>query len=92
MGPNGPLNDPICIPASTLYSYLEPAEQNVALLKQKRGAVTDKKQWVRKRRRQRTPPEELDDSREAKFRKIEEKAMAKAEKDDSSYRTTSDGE
>lgn len=64
----------------------------MALIKQKQGAVRETKPWVRKRRRQQTPPEELDDSREVQFRKIEEEAIAKAEKDDSSYKTTSDGE
>jgi hypothetical protein len=45
----------------------------------------------RKRRREKIPPEKLDDNREAKFKKGEEKVMSQAEKDDSSYKT-SDGE
>lgn len=58
---------------------------------QNQGATRTTKPWVRKRRRQITPPEELDDEREAKFQKSEEKAMFKEEGDDSSYKA-SDGE
>jgi len=50
------LDDLIFIPASTLCSYLEEAEQNMAKLSQNQR--TTKRQWVGKRRRQRTPPEE----------------------------------
>lgn len=32
-GSDRTLTDPICIPAHTLYSYLDQAEQNVAMLK-----------------------------------------------------------
>jgi hypothetical protein len=49
------------------------------------------RQWLRKRRQQRTPPEELDYKREAKFQKIVEKVMSQVEKDNSLYKT-SDGE
>ncbi|OAA33951.1 hypothetical protein NOR_08744 [Metarhizium rileyi] len=76
--------DPIRIPASTLYYYLVEAEKNMAKLQQGQGVVRETKPWVRKRRRQETPPEELHDSREAKFPKIEESVMAQAEKDASS--------
>ncbi|OAQ59075.1 hypothetical protein VFPPC_12275 [Pochonia chlamydosporia 170] len=90
---SGPdLTESIRIPASKLYSYLTEAEKNMAKLKQKQGAVRETRPWVRKRRRLETPPEELDDNREAKFRKIEEKAISQAEKDDSSYKTTPDEE
>lgn len=63
----------------------------MAKLKLNQGATRPERKWVKKRRRQRTPLEELDDKREAKFQKIEEKVMSQAEKDDSSYKT-SDGE
>ncbi|GAO13113.1 hypothetical protein UVI_02024720 [Ustilaginoidea virens] len=61
------------------------AEQDMAMVKQNQGAVMETNRWVGKRRRQRTPPEELDDDREAKFQKIEDKVMAQAEENDSSY-------
>jgi hypothetical protein len=85
------LDDSICIPARTLCSYLDRAEQNAAMLKENHGATRAERPWVRKRQQEKTPPEELDDKREAKFQKIEEKVMSQAEKDDSSYKT-SDGE
>jgi hypothetical protein len=86
------LKDLISIPANTLYSYLMEAEKNMTMRKNKQGAVGDTMLWVRKRRRGRTPEEELDDLREAKMRKTEQATMAKMEKDDSSYKTNSDGE
>lgn len=61
------------------------------MLKQNHGATRAERPWVRKRRRQTTPSEELDDKREAKFQKIEEKMLSQADEDDSSYKT-SDGE
>ena len=85
------LDDLISIPARTLCSYLDQAEQNITKFKQNQGATGADRTWVRKRRRQKTPPEELDDNREAKFQKTEEKVMSQAEKDDSSYKA-SDGE
>lgn len=63
----------------------------MAKLSQNPQPTRPERQWVGKRRRQRTPPEELGDEREAKFQKIEEDVMSKGEKDDSSYKT-SDGE
>ena len=63
----------------------------MAKLKQNQGATRPERKWVGKRRRQKTPPKELDDKRETKFQKMEEKVMSKAEKDDSSYMTL-DGE
>ena len=83
------LDDPISILAIGLCAYLDEAEQNVAI--QNQGATRTAKSWVRMRRRQRTPPEELDDERETKFQKSEEKVMSKEERDDSSYKP-SDGE
>ena len=64
------------------------------MIKQERGTVRRSKPWVRKRRRQNTPPEELDHKREKRFQKEEDKAREKAEKDDSSYKASSasDGE
>lgn len=56
------------------------------MAKQNQGATRTTKPWVRKRRRQRTPPEELDDKQEAKFQRIEEEAISKAERDDLSYK------
>lgn len=78
------LNDPISIPASGLCAYLDETEHNVAT--QNQGATRTAKPWIRKRRRQRTPPKELDDEPEAKFQKSEEKGMSKEERDDSLYK------
>lgn len=63
----------------------------MAKSRQNQCTTRPERQWVGKRRQQRTPPEELDYKREAKFQKIEEKVISQAEKDDSSYKT-SDGE
>ena len=81
------LDDLICILARTFCSYLDETERNMAKSRQNQCTTRPERQWVGKRRQQRTPPEELDYKREAKFQKIEEKVISQAEKDDSSYMT-----
>jgi hypothetical protein len=48
----------------------------MAKLRQNQCTTRPESQWVGKRRRQRTPLEELDYNREAKFQKIKEKVMS----------------
>ena len=80
------LDDIIFIPACIPCLYLDEAEQNIVKLRENQYAT--KRQWVGKRQRQKMPQEELDDRREAKFQKIEEKVMSQVEKDDSLYKTS----
>ncbi|ELR06578.1 hypothetical protein VC83_06264 [Pseudogymnoascus destructans] len=92
--PNGRLRDPIFISANTLCSFLENAERNASVATQQTSIITSAKPWVRKRRRERTPPEELKHNDEKRFRVDENRAVDQATKDDSSYKTgsTSDTE
>lgn len=62
------LHEPIHISANTLCTYIKDAEDQAALTKQRRGVVRPTKPWVRKRRRESTPPEELEPRREERFR------------------------
>ena len=90
----GSLHNEIRIPATALCLYLQRAEEQAVMIKQEKGTVRRSKPWVRKRRRQHTPPEELDHKREKRFQKEENKAGEKAQNDDSSYKASSasDGE
>lgn len=92
MSPICPLTDTIFISAAKLYSYLEEAEQEVSNLEKESGAPRRLQPWTTKRRRQQTPPEELDESRERKFRKNETEALRLAEAEDSSYENSSEEE
>jgi hypothetical protein len=90
--PEGRLRDPIVISANTLSSFLEHAEDKESVVGQHIGVVTSAKPWVRKRRRETTPPEELKHSDEKRFRTDEKRAADQAIKDDSSYKTGSTSE
>ncbi|PBP26977.1 hypothetical protein BUE80_DR002082 [Diplocarpon rosae] len=81
--PHGPCQDPISISARTLCSYINKAEGSIGTM------VGSAKPWIRKRRRQETPPEELRPAREKRFRMDEDKASELAEKKDSSYESSS---
>jgi hypothetical protein len=90
--PDGRLRDPIVISANTLCSFLEHAEDKASAVGQQTGVVTSAKPWVRKRRRETTPPEELKYKDEKRFRADESRAVDQAMKDDSSYKTGSTSE
>ncbi|TVY90308.1 hypothetical protein LAWI1_G003603 [Lachnellula willkommii] len=89
---DGRLRDPIWISAHTLCACLEGAENTASIVKQKAGVVRSTKPWVRKRRRESTPPEELKHKDEKRFRAHETRAEDDAAKDDSSYKTGSTSE
>jgi hypothetical protein len=82
------LDEKIFIRAPMLCAYLYRGEEQAAKTKHKRGAVRPSTPWVRKRKRENTPPEELDPYREKRFRK-EDRAEQVAEKDDLSYKSSS---
>jgi hypothetical protein len=92
--PHGTLSGRISIPAATLCAYIELAESDAAMIEQAKGAVTPTRPWVRKRRRQSTPAEELDHPHEESFSEEEEEegAVEQSAKDDESYRTSSASE
>jgi hypothetical protein len=75
-----------------LCAYLERAENRAAVIEQERGVVRPTKPWVRKRRRESTPPEELEQKHEERFREDEERAVERVAKDDSSYKASSASE
>lgn len=53
------LRDPIVLPANKLYSLLEHAEDAASVVGQQAGIITTNEPWVRKRRRESSPLEEL---------------------------------
>ena len=61
---------------------------------QQTGITTASKPWVRKRRRESSPLEELTQTDEKRFRADERRAADQTTRDDSSYKTdsTSEGE
>jgi len=88
------LRDPIILPANKLYSLLQQAEDAASVVGQQTGIVTTDKPWVRKRRRESSPLEELTQRDEKRFRADESRAADQTTRDDSSYKTgsTSEGE
>ena len=58
-------------------------------MKQGEGLTTTDKPWIRKRRRDSTPPEQLDLDREDRFAEDEERAAKKAMMDDGFYKPSS---
>jgi hypothetical protein len=75
----------IFIPSNALCAYLDRAENRESTIKQERGVVKPLKSNVRKRRRQSTPPEELQSDRETRFLQDEHKASQRSMRDDLSY-------
>ncbi|MCJ1395237.1 hypothetical protein MMC18_008120 [Xylographa bjoerkii] len=88
------LRDPIYLPTNKLCSLLEHAEDAASVVGQQTGIITANKPWVRKRRRESSPLEELTQTDEKRFRADESKAADQTTRDDSSYKTgsTSEGE
>ncbi|KAA6408873.1 MAG: hypothetical protein FRX48_07217 [Lasallia pustulata] len=88
------LRDPISLPVNKLYSLLEHAEDAASVVRQQAGIVTTNKPWVRKRRRESSPLEELAQRYEERFCANENRAEDQTTRDDSSYKTgsTSEGE
>jgi len=88
------LRDPIILPANKLYSLLEDAEDAASVVGRQTGIITTNKPWIRKRRRESSPPEELTQGDEKRFRADEGRVADQTMRDDSSYKTgsTSEGE
>jgi hypothetical protein len=82
------LDEEIFIPAKALFQYLEIAERGD--LRTRASPEGDAiNPGTRKRRREYTPPEELDDKAEHRFRVDEDRVEQRAEQDDSSYHASS---
>jgi len=77
------------ISAEQLFAYLERAEAKTKRVKNGEGLVRSTKPWVRKRRRDSNPPEQLDSDREDRFAEQEQRAATKAMRDDVSYKANS---
>ena len=72
-----------------MYSLLERAETKARRLKLGEGVVRSDIPWVRKQRRDSTPPEQLDSDREGRFAEQEQRAAEKAMMDNDSYKASS---
>jgi len=83
------LTEAIYISAETLFTFLERAEVKARRLKQSEGLTRSTKPWVRKQRRDSTPPEQLESDREGRFAEEKQRAARKAMRDDVSYKTSS---
>ncbi|KAG9229628.1 hypothetical protein BJ875DRAFT_488739 [Amylocarpus encephaloides] len=83
------LTGDVHISAEQLFAYLERAEAKAKRVKDGEGLVRSTKPWVRKRRRDSTPPEQLDPDREGRFAEQEQRALKKAMRDDVSYKASS---
>jgi len=83
------LTEDVHISAEQLFAYLERAEAKAKRVKDGEGLMRSTKPWVRKRRRDSTPPEQLDSDRERRFTEQEQRAAEKVMRDDVSYKATS---
>ena len=72
-----------------MFSFLERAETKARRVKQGEGLVMSTMPWRRKRRRDSTPPEQLDSDREGMLAEQERRVIQKAMMDDNSYKATS---
>jgi hypothetical protein len=86
------LDDRISISANTLCGYLKYAEETTRCINSERAIRQSAKSTMEKKPRASTPVEELEEEDMKKFREMEKKAEEKAEKDDSSYKTSSTSE
>jgi len=83
------LRDPIILPTNKLCSLLEQAEDAASVVGQQTSIVTTSKPWVRKRRRESSPLDELTQRDEKRFCADETRAADQTTRDDSSYKTGS---
>jgi hypothetical protein len=86
------LDDRISISATTLCGYLKYAEETTRCINSERAISQSEKYTIEKKPRASTPVEELEEEDMEKLRDKEKKAEEKAEKDDSSYKTSSTSE
>jgi hypothetical protein len=80
------MSEPIFIPATTLTEFLVNAEKAESMIKENTGARLTFGKIVRKRRRQSTPVEELDEVKEKRFKEEEERAEKRVTKADKAWR------
>ncbi|KAH7354792.1 hypothetical protein BKA65DRAFT_581321 [Rhexocercosporidium sp. MPI-PUGE-AT-0058] len=83
------LTEAIHISAENLFTFLQRAEVKARRAKQGEGLVRSTKPWVRKRRRNSTPTEQLNSDRESEFAEQERRQAKKAMMDDGSYKASS---
>ncbi|KAH9204218.1 hypothetical protein DL95DRAFT_529357 [Leptodontidium sp. 2 PMI_412] len=81
-----PMSEPIFIPATTLTEFHVNAEKVESMIKENTGARLTLGKIVRKRRRQSTPVEELDEVKEKRFKEEEERAEKRVRKADKAWR------
>lgn len=79
------MSEIIFIPATTLVEFLVDAENAELMLKENTGVRQVLGKVVKKRRRQSTPVEDLDDVREEKFKEQEARAEKRARKEDKAW-------
>lgn len=81
------LQQEIFITAERLCELLAEAEKQLSIVNQGTQKVTTTKAWTKKRRRERTPTEELEERDEKRFQVMEEKEQAGVSGYDTSYKT-----
>jgi len=79
------MSEIIFIPATTLVEFLVDAENAELMIKENTGVRQVLGKVVKKRRRQSTPVEHLDDVREEKFKAEEARAEKRAKKEDKAW-------
>jgi hypothetical protein len=79
------MSEIIFIPATTLVEFLVDAEKAELMIKENTGVRQVLGKVVKKRRRQSTPVEDLDDVREEKFKEQEARAEKRARKEDKAW-------
>ncbi|TVY58864.1 hypothetical protein LSUE1_G009739 [Lachnellula suecica] len=81
-----PMSERVFIPATTLTIFLNNAEKAESMIKENMGAKVTLGKVVKKRRRQSTPIEELDETKEKTFKEEEERAEKRARKADKAWK------
>lgn len=77
------------ISAENLFTFLERAEVKARRVKQGEGLARSTKPWVKKRRRDSTPPEQLGSDREGRFAEEEQRAAKKSIRGGVPYKASS---
>lgn len=80
------MSEEILIPAATLAEFLADAENAELMIKENAGVRQVPGKLLRKRRRQSMPAEELDEVKEERFKKEEERAEKRARRGDEARR------
>jgi hypothetical protein len=79
------LQSRISISSQNLCAYLNDAEALNSIINHEEGVETPVEANLKKRKREKTPPKELEPEREARFEKEEERASKRTMRDDSDY-------